>query len=110
MNLSSNKEENKSESQISQDGKSRDSKAKKETKKRGYQSVSDIDRVKLVILITEHKYTCFAAAKKLAIPYTNAKVIFRTFRIEGRVIQKDRFFRPNKKLCEVTGKMVLISA
>lgn len=58
----------------------------KQTKKRGYQSVSDLDRVKLVILITEHKLTCFAASKKLDIPYTNAKVIFRTFRVEGRVI------------------------
>lgn len=61
--------------------------------KRTYQSVSAMDRLKLVLLITEQKNTCFAAARKLDIPYTNAKVIYRTFRLEGRVIAKERFFR-----------------
>jgi hypothetical protein len=37
--------------------------------------------------------TCFGAARKLGIPYTNAKVIHRTFKQEGRIHQKDRFIR-----------------
>ena len=48
-------------------------------KKRNYQVVNDIDRLKLILLITENKHTCFSAAKKLQIPYTNAKVIHRIF-------------------------------
>ena len=64
-----------------------------------------MDRIKLVILITEYKYSCFAASKKLEIPYTNAKVIFRTFRVEGRVIQKERFFRPGGSNKSGKGKL-----
>jgi hypothetical protein len=52
-----------------------------------------LNRIKLVLLITEEKLTCFAAAKKLAIPYTNAKVIYRIFRSEGRITAKSKFFR-----------------
>lgn len=66
-------------------------------KKRNYQVVSDIDRLKLILLITESKHTCFSAARKLNIPYTNAKVIHRIFRLEGRVMQKERVWNKSSE-------------
>jgi hypothetical protein len=58
--------------------------------KRKYRYISDLERLKLILLITEHNFNCSQAAKKLNIPYTNAKVIFKMFKEEGRVHQKPR--------------------
>jgi hypothetical protein len=69
------------------------SSVEKVNKLRQYICITDLSRIKLVLLITEEKLTCFAAAKKLSIPYTNAKVIYRIFRSEGRITAKSKFFR-----------------
>ena len=49
-----------------------------------------MDRLKLILLISEEKLSCFSSARKLNIPYTNAKVIYKIFREEGRIVAKDK--------------------
>ena len=53
---------------------------KKRKSTRAYTHISDMDRLKLILLITEEKLTCRQAAIRIGIPYTNAKVIHRIFR------------------------------
>ena len=43
-------------------------------------------RLEILILITEFGLSCYQAAKVLDLPYTNCKVIYRTFRDENRVL------------------------
>lgn len=43
-------------------------------------------RLEILILITEFGLSCYAAAKVLDLPYTNAKLIYRVFRDENRII------------------------
>ena len=57
---------------------------------RQYKAVSNEMRFQLIILITNYGLTCYCAAKLLGIPYTNAKVIYRAYRIEDRIIQEPR--------------------
>ena len=57
---------------------------KKQRKEQFY--VTNDMRLGLVILITEFGLSCYLAAKVLNVPYTNAKVIYRVFREENRVI------------------------
>ena len=47
-------------------------------------------RLTLILLITEFGLSCYLAAKVLKIPYTNAKVIYRVYRKEDRVVQNSR--------------------
>ena len=52
--------------------------------------VSDNMRLKMLLLITEFGLSCYMAAKVLDLPYTNAKVIYRVFREERRIVQNSR--------------------
>ena len=47
-------------------------------------------RLEILILITEFGLSCYQAARVLNLPYTNAKVIYRVFREENRVISNSR--------------------
>ena len=50
----------------------------------------------LLVLITEFGLSCYQAAKVLNIPYTNAKVIYKVYRSENRVISNSqRAFKPD---------------
>jgi hypothetical protein len=63
----------------------------KETQpKRKYNCVSNEKRLQMIIMITEHGLTCYQSAKILGIPYTNAKVIYRTFRMSNKVFLQPR--------------------
>ena len=46
--------------------------------------------LKMLLLITEFGLSCYMAAKVLDLPYTNAKVIYRVFREERRIVQNSR--------------------
>jgi len=48
--------------------------------------VTDKMRLKMLLLITEFGLSCYMAAKVLGMPYTNAKVIYRVFRLDKRVV------------------------
>ena len=48
--------------------------------------VSDKMRLKMLLLITEFGLSCYMAAKVLEMPYTNAKVIYRVFRMDKRIV------------------------
>ena len=52
--------------------------------------VSDQMRLKLLLLITQFGISCYLASKVLGLPYTNAKVIYRVFRQERRIVQNSR--------------------
>ena len=56
-------------------------------------SVSTTLRLEILILINEFGLSCYQAAKVLDLPYTNAKVIYRVFRDENRVIGSSSFAR-----------------
>lgn len=62
---------------------------------RNYVHISDLQRLRLVLMITEYGLTCYKAAKLVQIPYTNAKVIFRKFKKENRVIRTHRHYTGN---------------
>ena len=47
-------------------------------------------RLEILVLITEFGLSCYQAARVLNLPYTNAKVIYRTFREENRVTSNSR--------------------
>ena len=47
---------------------------------RTYKIVTDIERLKLILMITEYGYSCHRAARQIGIPYNNAKVISRIFK------------------------------
>jgi len=53
--------------------------------KKKYRYISDLERLKLILLIVVYRLNCCQAAKKLAIPYTNAKVIVKMYKEEGRI-------------------------
>ena len=53
-------------------------------------NVTDEMRLTLILLISEFSLSCYLAAKVLEIPYTNAKVIYRIFKKENRVVQNSR--------------------
>ena len=50
--------------------------------KRKYDTISDEDRLKLILLIKEFGMSCHKASKVLKIAYNNAKVIYRIFKNE----------------------------
>ena len=52
--------------------------------------VTDKLRLKMLLLITEFGLSCYMAAKVLEMPYTNAKVIYRVFRLDKRIVQNSR--------------------
>ena len=52
--------------------------------------VTNAMRLEILILITEFGLSCYQAARVLNLPYTNAKVIYRVFREENRVISNSR--------------------
>ena len=52
--------------------------------------VDNSKRIILLVLITEFSLSCYQAAKVLNIPYTNAKVIYKVFRSENRVISNSQ--------------------
>ena len=47
--------------------------------------ITNVQRIEILILITEFHLSCYQAARVLNIPYTNAKVIYRVYRVENRV-------------------------
>lgn len=55
--------------------------------KRKYDTISDEDRLKLILLIKEFGMSCHKASKVLKIAYNNAKVIYRIFKNEQRIRQ-----------------------
>lgn len=55
--------------------------------KRKYDTISDEDRLKLILLIKEFGMSCHRASKVLNIAYNNAKVIFRIYKNEKRIRQ-----------------------
>ena len=59
-------------------------------KKRDYIIVSNKKRIQLIILIFELGLPCFQVAKMLKIPYTNAKAIYRGFKVERKVLSHKR--------------------
>jgi len=68
----------------------------KKVEKRPYMIVPSEKRMKLVALIATFGLTCYQAAKIQDIPYTNAKVIYRAYRLK-----KDPSLRPLGNLLEV---------
>lgn len=59
-------------------------------KKRDYVVVSNKKRVQLIISVNELGLSCMEAATMLKIPYTNAKVIQRDFKVEKKVLANQR--------------------
>ena len=55
--------------------------------KRKYDTISDEDRLKLILLIKEFGMSCHKASKVLNIAYNNAKVIYRIYKNEKRIRQ-----------------------
>ena len=55
--------------------------------KRKYDTISDEDRLKLILLIKEFGMSCHKASKVLNIAYNNAKVIYRIYKNERRIKQ-----------------------
>ena len=53
--------------------------------KRKYETISDQDRLKLILLIKDFGMSCHKASKVLNIAYNNAKVIFRIYKNEQRI-------------------------
>ena len=69
--------------------------------------INNYIRIELLILITECGLSCYAAAQILNIPYTNAKVIYRVFRVENRVMATSNI---RKKSSNMYGDLVLKKA
>ena len=55
--------------------------------KRKYDTISDEDRLKLILLIKTFGMSCHKASKVLSIAYNNAKVIYRIYKNENRIRQ-----------------------
>jgi len=55
--------------------------------KRKYDTISDEDRLKLILLIKDFGMSCHKASKVLNIAYNNAKVIYRIYKNEKRIRQ-----------------------
>eukprot|EP00354_Favella_ehrenbergii_P009507 CAMPEP_0170451882 /NCGR_PEP_ID=MMETSP0123-20130129/978_1 /TAXON_ID=182087 /ORGANISM="Favella ehrenbergii, Strain Fehren 1" /LENGTH=148 /DNA_ID=CAMNT_0010713727 /DNA_START=65 /DNA_END=511 /DNA_ORIENTATION=- len=55
--------------------------------KRKYDTISDEDRLKLILLIKDFGMSCHKASKVLNIAYNNAKVIYRIYKNEHRIRQ-----------------------
>ena len=55
--------------------------------------INNVQRLEILILITEFRLSCYQAARVLNIPYTNAKVIYRVYRVENRVTSNAGFRR-----------------
>ena len=53
--------------------------------KRKYDTISDEDRLKLILLIKDFGMSCHKASKVLDIAYNNAKVIYRIYKNEKRI-------------------------
>lgn len=66
------------------------------TNLRTYVHISDMQRLMLVLMVTEYSQSCYRASKLCKIPYTNAKVIFRKFKKENRVIRTHRHYSSNQ--------------
>ena len=81
-------------------------KIQKERKPRKQQVyISNVQRLEILILITEFHLSCYQAARVLDIPYTNAKVIYRVYRVEKRVTSNAGFRR--KEDFTVNGEYLL---
>ena len=68
-----------------------------------YKRLTDELRRDLVHLINEEKYTIKEAARKLDIPYPNAKAVNQIYRLENRTAKKSFRFRLK---CVDAGKKV----
>ena len=55
--------------------------------RRKYDTISDEDRLKLILLIKTFGMSCHKASKVLSIAYNNAKVIYRIYKNERRIRQ-----------------------
>ena len=53
--------------------------------KRKYDTISDEDRLKLILMIKDLGMSCHKASKVLNIAYNNAKVIYRIYKQEKRI-------------------------
>ena len=65
--------------------------------KRKYDTISDQDRLKLILLIKDFGMSCHKASKVLNIAYNNAKVIFRIFKKENRIRQTPKQLKRHAK-------------
>ena len=59
-------------------------------KKREYQFIDDDTKISFLDLVWKHGWTIKEAARRLGIPYENAKLINRSFRAEGRILRVNR--------------------
>lgn len=66
--------------------------------KRKYDTVSDENRLKMILLIKKFGMSCHRAAKVLNIPYNNAKVIYRIYMKENRVKQIPKEMKRHAKI------------
>ena len=57
-----------------------------EKSRSGQVTITNAKRIEILILITEFGLSCYQAARVLDLPYTNAKLIYRVFRDEKRVV------------------------
>ena len=69
--------------------------------KRKYETVSDEDRLKMILLIKKFGMSCHRAAKVLNIPYNNAKVIYRIYMKENRVKQIPKEMKRHAKISKL---------
>ena len=60
------------------------------SRKKEMTHISNELRLTMILLITEFGLSCYLAARVLNMPYTNAKVIYRVFREDKRIVQGSR--------------------
>ena len=65
--------------------------------KRKYDTISDEDRLKLILLIKDFGMSCHKASRVLGIAYNNAKVIFRIYKNEQRIKQTPKQHKRHAK-------------
>ena len=66
--------------------------------KRKYDTISDEDRLKLILLIKDFGMSCHKASKVLDIAYNNAKVIYRIYKNEKRIRQTPKQQKRHAKM------------
>ena len=69
--------------------------------KRKYDTISDEDRLKLILMIKDPGMSCHKASKVLNIAYNNAKVIYRIYKQEKRIRQTPKEQKRHAKTIRV---------
>ena len=60
---------------------------------RSYTTISDEQRLRLLILIRDFGLSCYQASKLEQIPYNNAKVIYRAYKNDNVLVPAPRTFK-----------------